>query len=483
MPPEPGIGPRRQSVRLRQATALLLVPAVLLPLVAFRFLHAQAPAHPLVLVATFENHTINPASARFLIRAIEVAEQRQAAAVVIQLDTPGGLADSTRDITKSILDSRVPVVVYVAPSGGRAASAGLFITLAAHIAAMAPGTNIGAAHPVQVGGSPVMPQRPAEQPSDGQAPANDAERPRTSSPAEDKALQDTLAWARSLAELRGRNAEWAARAVEESASATASEAAELGVIDFVAADLSDLLRRLDGTEVTVSTGNVRLHVQNPQVETLQMSWRDRLLSAIANPNVAFLLLMFGFYGILLELYTPGWGVGGTVGVICLALAFFALAVLPVNYVGLILMAIGLALFVAEAFVTSYGFLALGGVVSMTIGGLMLVDSPVGFLRVSPWVVAPVAVATAVITVFLIGQVVGAHRRPALTGSEGLLSERAIADGTFTPQDGSYRGTVRTHGELWQAISPQPVIAGEPVAIEGRDGLTLRVSPTREARGQ
>jgi membrane-bound serine protease (ClpP class) len=286
-----------------------------------------------------------------------------------------------------------------------------------------------------------------------------------------------------LAELRGRNAEWAARAVEESASATASEAAELGVIDFVAADLSDLLRRLDGKEVTVSTGNVRLHVENPQVETLQMSWRDRLLSAIANPNVAFLLLMFGFYGILLELYTPGWGVGGTVGVICLVLAFFALAVLPVNYVGLILMAIGLALFVAEAFVTSYGFLALGGVVSMTIGGLMLVDSPVGFLRVSPWVVAPVAVATAVITVFLIGQVVGAHRRPALTGSEGLLSERAIADGTFTPQDGSYRGIVRTHGELWQAISPQPVIAGEPVAIEGRDGLTLRISPTREARGQ
>jgi membrane-bound serine protease (ClpP class) len=228
-----------------------------------------------------------------------------------------------------------------------------------------------------------------------------------SSPLEDKALRDTAAWARALAELRGRNVEWVARAVAESASATASEAAALGVIDVIAADLMDLLRRLDGRDVTLARTTVTLRLADAEIETTPMWWRDRVLSAIANPNLAFLLLIFGFYGILLELYTPGWGVGGTIGVICLVLAFFALAVLPVSYVGLALMAIGLALFVAEAFVTSYGVLSIGGVVSMTLGGLMLVDSPAGFLRVSPLVVLPVALAT------------GRHYRlPARPGRQG-----------------------------------------------------------------
>jgi membrane-bound serine protease (ClpP class) len=317
-------------------------------------------------------------------------------------------------------------------------------------------------------------------------PTDDADPPENSttqsSPAEDKALSDTAAWARALAELRGRNVEWAARAVAESASATATEAADLGIVDMVAADLTDLLHRLDGREVTLTRETVRLDLADAEVETILMWWRDRLLSAIANPNLAFLLLIFGFYGIILELYTPGWGVGGTVGTICLVLAFFALAVLPINYVGLLLMSIGLALFVAEAFVTSYGFLSLGGVVSITLGGLMLVDSPVGFLRVSPWVVVPVALATAAVTVFLLGQIVRAHRRGAVTGTEGLLLERAVADETFTAQHGSYGGVVRVHGELWRAVCPTPVVAGEAVTVEGRNGLTLHVRPAGAGHG-
>ena len=469
----------RFAMRFSQPALSITAVSVVLALAGGVEVAAQraTASRPLVLVATLDNDIINPITARFLIRAIERAEQRQAAGLVILLDTPGGLVDSTRDITKKILDSTVPVVVYVAPSGSRAASAGLFITLAAHVAAMAPGTNIGAAHPVQVGGWPFSPQSPPEQRANDDGAADDTEPAKPpSSPLEDKALRDTAAWARALAELRGRNVEWAASAVAESVSATATEAAELGIIDILAADLADLLRRLEGREVTLARTTVTLRLADAEIETIPMWWRDRVLSAIANPNLAFLLLIFGFYGILLELYTPGWGVGGTIGVICLVLAFFALAVLPVNYVGLTLMAIGLALFVAEAFVTSYGVLAIGGLVSITLGGLMLVDSPVGFLRVSPLVVLPVALATAAITVFLLSQVVRAHRRGAVTGTEGLLHERAVADEIFTPQNGSYAGVVRVHGELWRAVCPAPVNEGQGLEIEDRDGLTLRVRP-------
>jgi len=441
----------------------------------------QPTNRPLVLVATLADDVINPITARFLIRTIEQAEQRRAACLIVQLDTPGGLVDSTRDITRRILDSAVPVVVYVAPSGGRAASAGLFITLAAHVAAMAPGTNIGAAHPVQLGGLPLPPPAPVTPADDSTGPRED-DRTTGASAAEDKALRDTVAWARALAQLHGRNADWAERAVEESASATASEAAELGVVDFVATDIPHLLRLLDGREVDIAGTAVRLRVADAEVEMIQMWWRDRFLSAVANPNLAFLLLMFGFYGILLELYTPGWGVGGTVGVVCLILALFALSVLPVNYGGLALLAVGLALLVAEAFVTSYGFLSLGGVAAITMGGLMLIDSPVGFLRVSPRVVVPVAVATAVITVFLLSQVVRSHRRPPMTGSEGMLHERAVADEVFTLDDGSYVGVVRVHGELWRSMSAVPVVAGQAVTIESRDGMTLHVQPDIGERG-
>ncbi|MGE0042775.1 MAG: nodulation protein NfeD [Vicinamibacterales bacterium] len=429
---------------------------------------AALPA-PVVLTAALPNDSINPVTARFLVRAIDEAEARSAACVVILLDTPGGLVESTRAITRRILDSRVPVVVYVSPAGGRAASAGLFITVAAHVAAMAPGTNIGAAHPVQAGGSPLGPSGPA--PSD----AGNATPSAPGSPMEDKILNDTVAWVRSMAELRGRNVGWVERAVTESASITATEAAATGVVDLVAPDLASLLAAIDGRTVAMPGGPVTLRTSGATVEALEMWWGDRLLSALANPNLAFLLLMLGFYGLLFELYTAGWGVGGTVGVICLVLGFFAMAVLPINYVGLALLVIGLGLFVAEAFIVSHGLLAFGGVACVGIGGLMLVDSPPGFMRVSPWLVLPVALASAAVVVFLVGQIVRAHRAPPVTGAESLLGARAVAAGAFTPAGGRWTGLVRVHGEIWRAVGDRPVADGAALAITARDGLTLTVA--------
>jgi membrane-bound serine protease (ClpP class) len=390
------------------------------------------------------------------------------------IDTPGGLVDSTRSVVKEILRSEVPVVVYVAPSGARAASAGVFITLASHVAAMAPGTNIGAAHPVAIGGLPISPPAtPAPQGKPQEAEKEDDTRQPTS-PMEGKIVNDTTAWARALAELRGRNAEWAERAVRESLSVSASEAVRERVVDFEAQDLSDLLAQLDGREVRLPHGTVRLGTAGAPVRTHEMWWGERILAVIANPNMAFLLIIFGFYGILFELYSPGWGVAGTLGIVCLVLGFFALAVLPINYVGLVLVLLALAMFAAEAKVTSHGALALGGTACLVLGGLMLVDSPVGFLRVSFAVVAPVAAATALITFFLMSRIVKAHRARVQTGSEELLGAEAVAFDQFSQSDQGFSGTVRTHGEFWKATSAEPIAAGEVVQIEGRDGLTLRV---------
>jgi membrane-bound serine protease (ClpP class) len=296
---------------------------------------------------------------------------------------------------------------------------------------------------------------------------------------EEKVLNDTVAWARSLAELRGRNAEWAERTVKESLSVAASEAVKDGAVDLVADNLDDLLIKLDGRPVTLPQGTVKLRTAGAEVRPVEMWWGDRILGVLSNPNVAFLLMIFGFYGILFELYTPGWGVAGTVGVICLVLAFFALAVLPINYVGLALIALALALFVAEVFITSFGFLTLGGVVCLVLGGLMLVESPAGFQRISLGVLIPVALATGGITFFLVGSIVKAHRGRVQTGSETLLGGEAHAAADFTPDGKGYTGMVRIHGELWKATSTSPVRANQVLKVLQRDGLTLTVQGTEQ----
>ncbi|MCI0465158.1 MAG: nodulation protein NfeD [Gemmataceae bacterium] len=427
---------------------------------------------PVVLQIRLDDQAITPVTARFLERAIQQAERERAECLVLILDTPGGLVDSTRRIVRDMLGSEVPVVVYVAPSGARAASAGVFITLAGHVAAMAPGTNIGAAYPVQVGGLPGSP--PPEQERKGGD--------RSAAPLKEKIVNDTVAWARSLAELRGRNADWAARAVKESISVSASAAVKEGVVDLLAEDIEDLLAKIHGRSVTLPSGTVSLNTRSAEVRALEMWWGERLLGVLSNPTVAFLLLIFGFYGILFELYSPGWGVAGTLGVVCLVLAFFSLAVLPVNYAGLGLIALALALFVAEVFVTSYGFLSLGGVVCLVLGGLMLVESPAGFQRISLGALVPVALATAAITVFLVGSIWTAHRGRVQTGGEALVGAEAVALEDFSVSGEGYTGMVRVRGELWRAIAPASVAAGHALEVRGQEGLTLLVQPAWPPNG-
>jgi len=425
---------------------------------------------PTVVEIRLDNQAITPVTARFIERAIAQAEHETAECLIIVLDTPGGLVEPTRATVKHILGSDVPVVVYVAPPGARAASAGVFITLASHVAAMAPGTNIGAAHPVQIGGLPTTPPQRSSKEEE-----NNGEAPRVGAAGEEKIVNDTAAWALALAELRERNADWAARAVRESISTAASEAVEEGAVDLLAEDVNDLLRKIDGREVTLPHGTVRLSTADAQIRTFEMWWGERILAVMTNPNVAFLLLVFGFYGILFELYSPGWGVAGTLGIVCLLLALLTFAILPINFVGLALIAVALAMFVAEAFVTSYGALAVAGAVCMALGAVMLVDSPAGFQRVSLWTVLPVALATALITLFLAGSVVKAHRGRPFTGNEVLLGTEAVAQEAFSGEEERYAGMVRVGGELWNAVSSTPAAAGERLTIQDRQGLTLVVS--------
>jgi membrane-bound serine protease (ClpP class) len=450
-------------------TIFFAIVAVLLCLSSEMPAQTQAESRPVVVRLRIDNEAITPVTAQFIDRAIKRAEEERAQGLLIVLDTPGGLVDSTREIVKSILQSNVPVVVYVAPSGARAASAGLFITLAGHVAAMAPGTNIGAAHPVTIGGLPGSPQPEPRQTKDG-------EKPPAQSPMEQKIVNDTVAWARSLAELRGRNVDWVTRAVSESLSSSASEAVSNGVVDSIAASEQELLAALDGREVSLAGGPLRMRTAGAEIRLHQMWWGERILAVISNPNVAFLLMIFGFYGILFELYTPGWGVAGVLGVVCLVLAFFGLAILPISYVGLALIGIAMALFLAEAFVTSFGFLTIGGVICMVIGGVMLVDSPAGFMRVSLRIIIPFALATAAVTFFLVSKIIQAKRAPPQMVGGRMVTADAVAVEGFESDGELYRGWVRARGELWRSISSSPVAAGQRLEVQTRDGLTLIVQP-------
>jgi membrane-bound serine protease (ClpP class) len=398
------------------------------------------------------------------------------------LDTPGGLVDSTRRLTRRILASTTPIVVYVAPSGGRAASAGMFVTLASHVAVMAPGTTIGAAHPVQVGGLPIGPPEPGspagEAPETNERDGESPPAPATPVPSkmEQKIVNDTVSWARALAEQRNRNADWAVDAVENSVSITASEALELGVIELVCEDLNNLMDQLQGRSVATAAGTVVLDTSTARVEPVSMWWGEQLLALIAHPNIAFLLMIFGFYGILFELYSPGWGLSGTLGVVCIVLALFGLAVLPVNYLGLALIAIAVGLLVAEVFVTSYGALAVAGALCLVVGGVMLVDSPRGFTRVSLSVVLPVAAATVAVTLLLVSGIVRSHRAAVRTGGEGLIGATGRVVSDFTAHHGMFAGTVAIHGERWRALSEQPLKNDALCQVTHRTGLTLEVKP-------
>jgi membrane-bound serine protease (ClpP class) len=405
---------------------------------------AEPAAAPHVLVARLDT-IIHPVAAEFVREAVEQADKEGAAALVLELDTPGGLLTSTRDITRAMMQAKTPVVVWVAPAGAQAGSAGFFVLMAADVAAMAPGTNTGAAHPV--GGS-----------------GEDIEGTMGK-----KVEQDAAAQVRALAARHGRNVELAQAAVLESRSFTAEEALQARLIEHVEPTLEALLRAIDGRSIGAGEGAVTLRTASAEVRRVEMGPVQRFLAVIAHPNIAYLLLSLGFIGIYFELSTPGAVLPGVVGAVCLLLGFYALSVLPLNYAGVGLIALALLLFLAEIKVTSYGLLTVAGTVALVLGSLMLFETPDMALRVSRPLIAAVAGALVVVVAFLTTLVVRTFRRPVTTGSEGMVGEHAVARSALAPA-----GKVFLRGEIWNAVAETPVPAGEPVEVLAREGLTLRV---------
>ena len=403
-------------------------------------------ADPFVTVATYDG-VINPVSAEYLHDALATAEGNGAQALVIALNTPGGLDSSMRLIIKDITGATVPVIVYVSPSSGRAASAGVFITMAAHVAAMAPGTNIGAAHPVNMGGGEM------------------------DHTMKEKVENDSVAYIKSIAQQRGRNATWAEDAVRKSVSVTEREALKLNVIDLVADDLPALLKHVDGRQIHLPSGPAVLKTAGAGLREFPMGLRLEWLKAISDPNIAYLLMTIGTIGIIAELYSPGAILPGIVGAISLILAFYAFQSLPVNYAGMLLFLLGIVFFILEASVTSYGLLAIGGVISMLIGSLMLIKSDAEFFQISWAVILPVVTLASAFTLLVIGTGMNALRRRPATGREEMVGLVGIARTALAPD-----GQLAVRGELWEAVSEQPVSAGSEVEVTAVDGLRLRVKP-------
>ncbi|MCG8414679.1 MAG: nodulation protein NfeD [Pseudomonadales bacterium] len=411
------------------------------------------------------NGAIGPASSDFVMRAIDEAALVQADLVIIQLDTPGGLDVSMRDIIRHILASPVPVVTWVAPNGARAASAGTYILYASHFAAMAPATNVGSSTPVSIGGNPfplpTTPQPEDESPEDSAASAGNA--------MERKVINDAVAYIKGLAELRGRNQEWAELTVIEAANLTASEALENNVIDLVAADLESLLQQLNGRSTTIEGQQITLDLSQYTVTTVEPDWRNEFLSMITDPNVAYILLMIGIYGLILEFYNPGLGLPGIAGVICLLLGAYALQMLPINYVGLALIVVGIGLMVTEAMSPSFGVFGLGGVVAFVLGSVILMDTELEAFRISIGIIAAFAVASAGIFLFVLGMLVRARQQKVVSGMEAMIGGPGIALQAFDRS-----GHVRAFSENWKAESDEPIEEGEEVQITGINGLTLKV---------
>ncbi len=425
---------------------LLMALLLVLPLGGLSATDAAGQTAPIVRHLTIDA-TINPVIASFTTEQITLANQHQDAAILIQLNTPGGLDTSMRDIIQAVLNSDIPVIVHVAPQGARAASAGAIITLAADFAAMAPGTNIGAAHPVAIGAG-------------GQ--------PDSTMMA--KVENDAAAYARSLAQQRGRNQDWAEKAVRESISTSAEEALELLVIDFIADTPTDLLQQLEGLTFLRQGQKITFSAPGAQLKKVEMNWRQQILSALGNPNVAYLLMMLGILGIFFEISQPGVILPGVIGAIAILLAFFALSTLPVNYVGVLLILLAFVLFVLEVKVASYGMLSIGGIIAMAFGSLMLIDSSEPYLQISRAVIAATVVVSAGFFLLATWMVIRTQRRPVASGQEGMIGEcgRALEDISGT-------GQVFVHGEYWRARCSERIAAGEEVVVVALlDGLELEV---------
>ncbi len=393
---------------------------------------------------------ITPASAEYIVNSVESAEKEHVAALVIEMNTPGGLLESTRKIVQGILGSSVPVIVYIYPAGSRAGSAGVFITLSANIAAMAPGTNIGAAHPVGGGiGSD------------------------TSSVMSEKITNDAAAFVRAIAQKRHRNALWAEEAVRRSISNSESEALRDSVIDLVAPNLDSLLKMVNGRTVETSGGPVVLKTADVKVEFVPMNWRENFLGIISDPNITYILMMIGIFGIMFELFNPGSILPGVIGAISLILAFYAFQTLPVNYAGLALILLAVVLFIAEIKIVSHGLLAIGGIISMFLGSLMLIRSPFELVSISLTLIITTVLVAAVFFLWVVGLGLKAQQRKPTTGLEGMVGEAGVAMTAIKPGSA---GQANVHGEIWKAVSDQSVRAGDRIIVESFENFTLKVKP-------
>jgi membrane-bound serine protease (ClpP class) len=426
--------------RLYLYLALLLFPILV---------HSQS------VVSIKIDGSINPASADFIRNAINKATDSKAECLIIHLNTPGGLLKSTRVIVGDILESSVPVVVYVSPGGAHAGSAGVFVTMAAHIAAMAPSTNIGAAHPVSMQGG-------------------------MDSTMSNKTTNDAVAFIKTIAEKRKRNLQWAEEAVRRSVSITEAEAIQDKVVDLIAVNEQDLLKQIDGKMVELSTGSKTLHTTNAKVERVEMGFTEKMLDLISDPNIAYILMMLGFYGMLFELYSPGAIVPGIIGVICLILAFYSMHTLPLNYAGLALIVFAIILFILEVKIISNGILGVGGVISMALGSMMLIrtESALEFLRISTSVILSTTIVTALFFFFLISLAIKGQKAKPITGIEGIIGEEGEALARLEPV-----GMVRVHGELWKAESVSGSIEeGERIKVKALRNLTLVVEQVKNYSG-
>lgn len=421
---------------------------------------------------------IGPATADYLHRALEKAAESGAAFVILRMDTPGGLETAMRDIVRDVLAAPMPVIGFVSPSGSRAASAGTFILYATHVAAMAPGTNVGAATPVSIGGAP-LPGEPQQPPPGDKPNAKDGQNSESAPPDpadahSRKATNDAVAFIRSLAQLRGRDAAWAESAVREASSLSAAEALERGVIELVAADRDDLLRKLDGRVVKMGDATVELETGDVAIVPIAPDWRSRFLAIVTDPNVAYLLMIIGIYGIIFELMNPGVVFPGVIGGICLLIALYAFQTLPIDYAGFALILLGTGFLVGELFFPSFGALGLGGLVALVIGSVMLIDTDVPGYGIDWRVIAALTATTAAFFLVVLAMAVQARRRPVVSGRDLLVGSR----GRIVEWDAG-RGRVRVEGELWQAAGPPDLAAGRGVRITGVQGLTLSVEPGEE----
>jgi membrane-bound serine protease (ClpP class) len=429
--------------------------------------------------------TIGPATSDYLIRGFKEAREQDAALIVLRMDTPGGLDSSMRDIVKAILASPIPVATFVAPEGSRAASAGTYILYASHLAAMAPATNLGSATPVSIGGLPGVPDQPTRPAPAGDPPAEDgggadaqdgeAQTPQPSGDArERKVVNDAAAYIKGLAARHGRNAQWAEQAVRDAVNLTAEEALELGVIEIIAVDLEDLLAQADGRVVRLEQGESTLATAGLEIELREPDWRSKLLAVITNPNVAYILMLIGIYGLFFEFSNPGAVFPGVIGAIALILALFAFQMLPVNYAGLALIILGLIFMVSEAFAPSFGALGLGGVVAFTVGSIILMDEE--SLAISLPLIGGTALITLVFVLWVVGRLLGLRKTKVTTGQEEMIGLPGEALEDFAPRGGAYRGRIRVHSEEWNAEASTAVTAGQRVRVQALDGLLLSVEP-------